>query len=212
MKISCSQLQKKYGENLILDIPSLEIASGEFLGIVGENGTGKSTLLHILAGLDTDYSGQVQYEDTKTARDVQKEMSLVMQKPFMFSRSVRKNLAYPLIVRGLDRDEIAKKVNEQAKRFGLESLMEQRADRLSGGETQKLNLARAIIFSPRLLMLDEPTANVDRDFTRKIEASLLEYYQKNNPTILLVTHSREQAQRLCNQVIELKRGKNYEIL
>lgn len=133
-----------------------------------------------------------------------------MQKPYMFSRSVRQNLAYPLAVRGLSKEEIAQRTTETAERFGLTPLMEQRADRLSGGEMQKLNLARAVIFSPRLLMLDEPTANVDRAFTEKIEESLCDYHKDN--TMILVTHSAEQAHRLCDRVIRLQRGTDYEIL
>lgn len=212
MRIECKNLKKSYGDNLILDIPSFVIESGEFLGIVGENGCGKSTLLHILAGLEQDFQGEVSYDENRTVKEVQKEMTLVMQRPYMFSRSVRQNLMYPLKVRGMGSAEIKKKVKRSAEVFGLTELMEQRADRLSGGEMQKLNLARGLIFQPGLLMLDEPTANVDRAFTEKIEASLLEYYQEYRPTMILVTHAREQAGRLCSRVIRLERGKNYEVL
>lgn len=210
MRIESKNIRKQYGDNLILNLSSLIIESGEFVGMVGENGTGKSTLLHIIAGLDTNFEGSVTYDGEPLQERVQREITLVMQKPYMFSRSVRQNLAYPLAVRGLSKEEIAQRTTETAERFGLTPLMEQRADRLSGGEMQKLNLARAVIFSPRLLMLDEPTANVDRAFTEKIEESLRDYHKDN--TMILVTHSAEQAHRLCDRVIRLQRGTDYEIL
>ncbi len=210
MRIEAKNIRKQYGDNLILNLSSLIIESGEFVGMVGENGTGKSTLLHIIAGLDTNFEGSVTYDGEPLQERVQREITLVMQKPYMFSRSVRQNLAYPLAVRGLSKEEIAQRTTETAERFGLTPLMEQRADRLSGGEMQKLNLARAVIFSPRLLMLDEPTANVDRAFTEKIEESLRDYHKDN--TMILVTHSAEQAHRLCDRVIRLQRGTDYEIL
>lgn len=211
MKIECRQIQKSYGNTPILNFSELTIDSGEFLGITGENGTGKSTLLHMIAGLDAHFGGEIFYDGQPRTRTHEQQMTLVMQKPYMLKRSVRDNLTYPLEVRHIDRAERNERALDTAARYGLTHLLSQRADRLSGGEMQKLNLARAEMIRPRLLMLDEPTANVDRAFTKIIEQHLLAYYEKEQPTILLVTHSREQARHLCRRVIQLKRGQEYAV-
>ena len=212
MKIECRHIQKSYGNTPILNFSELTIDSGEFLGITGENGTGKSTLLHMIAGLDAHFGGEIFYDGQPRTRTHEQQMTLVMQKPYMLKRSVLHNLTYPLEIRGIDKQERLKRAHDTAERYGLIALLSQRADRLSGGEMQKLNLARAEMIRPRLLMLDEPTANVDKAYTNIIEMHLRDYYEKEKPTILLVTHSGEQAARLCNRVIHVKRGKEYAIL
>ncbi len=212
MKIECRKIKKSYGETVILDFEELIIPSGDFLGITGENGTGKSTLLHLIAGFDPRYSGEILLDGEPRNRQHELEMTLVMQKPYMLKRSVLQNLTYPLELRNVEKKERLDQAYVTAERYGLTHLLEQRADRLSGGEMQKLNLARAEMIRPRLLMLDEPTANVDRGFTEIIEHHLQEYYETQKPTILLVTHSREQAMRLCRRVIQVKRGQEYAVL
>lgn len=212
MKIECRNIRKSYGETEILRFSELVIPSGAFLGIIGENGSGKSTLLHLIAGLDDRYEGTIQFDGQERNRTHAQQMTLVMQKPYMLKRSVLHNLTYPLEIRGIDKQERLKRARDTAERYGLLALLSQRADRLSGGEMQKLNLARAEMIRPRLLMLDEPTANVDKAYTKIIEMHLRDYYEKEKPTILLVTHSGEQAARLCNRVIHVKRGKEYAVL
>lgn len=212
MKIECKNIRKSFGETEILHFERLLIPSGDFLGISGENGSGKSTLLQLIAGLDERFGGQILFDGNPRAREHALQMTLVMQKPYMLKRSVKQNLMYPLELRGVEKEECKERAKETAARYGLTLLLHQRADRLSGGEMQKLNLARAEMIRPRLLLLDEPTANVDRGFTQIIEKHLLRYYEEEQPTILLVTHSEEQAKRLCRRVIHMKRGQEYAVL
>lgn len=212
MKIECRNIRKCYGDTAILNFSELLIPSGGFLGITGENGSGKSTLLHLIAGFDDRYSGEILFNGTPRTPAHALQMTLVMQKPYMLKRSVKQNLMYPLEIRGVEKAERNEKALETAERYGLTPLLEQRADRLSGGEMQKLNLARAEIIRPRVLMLDEPTANVDKAYTKIIESHLEDFYEAVQPTILLVTHSEEQARRLCRRVIQVKRGQEYAIL
>ena len=206
MKLHFSNLKKTYEQQTVLDIPSIEIESGSFWGIIGPNGSGKSTLMKIVAGLSDPTTGFVAYDDLRLSRKTRESMTLVFQKPYLLRTSVYHNIAYPLQIRGVTPRETQKRVTEMLELLNIESLREQRAWTLSGGEAQKVALARALVFKPRLLMLDEPTANIDPASILMLEQQIRSYYDQYQPTILMVTHNVQQTKRICDRVAFMYQG------
>lgn len=206
MNITFEKLQKSYDGRKVLDIEKGIIKSGSRTAIIGPNGAGKSTLLKILAGLENADSGSLSYYGS--AEFPQMDSTMVFQKPYLISTTVEKNIAYPMKLRGFSDDEIEKRVTELTEELGLTSFRKQKAWKLSGGETQKVALARALSFKPKLLLLDEPTANVDPYTTAEIEKMLVKASEYS--TIVLITHNLAQAKRVCNEAMMMHEGKVIE--
>lgn len=205
MHITVQDLTKTY-DKTVLDIPRLEIESGSFWGIIGPNGSGKSTLMKIIAGLNQATTGQVLYDGQVIDQSVRSSMTLVFQKPYLLRTSVYQNIAYPLQIRGVSVKEIGQRVDAMMETLDITNLRGQRAWTLSGGEAQKVALARALVFRPRLLILDEPTANIDPASILQLEKIIMAYYEKFKPTILMVTHNVQQTKRVCDQVAFMYQG------
>lgn len=175
--------------------------------VLGPNGAGKTTLLKALHGLERLSDGALEWNaDAATARAAQ---AYVFQTPVMLRRSVARNLAYPLKLAGLSGSAADAAVTDWVKRIGLSDAMSRPAGRLSGGEKQKLSLARALITKPQLLFLDEPCTNLDGRATREIEALLLAAHAAGT-RIVMATHDLGQARRLAKDVVFLKDGKIHE--
>lgn len=214
MDIVVSDVKKYYGENLVLNIDKLNIKSTKITGITGPNGCGKSTLLNIIAGFDDNYLGDVTYEGKKIDKKLYSEMTIITQKPYLFKRTVFENISYPLKIRKVSKIEIKKKVEDILKKLEISYLRDKRADKLSGGESQKVSLARGLVFKPKLMLLDEPTSNIDPESIKVMEKQILEYNKKENGTVIIVTHNLEQSKRLCDEVYYLEKGQviNKEII
>jgi tungstate transport system ATP-binding protein len=175
--------------------------------VVGPNGAGKTTLLGLLHGTVRLAAGQISWQvPTEAARKAQ---SFVFQRPVMLRRSVVENLAYPLRIRGADRASAQKAAVSWAARIGLTGAEDRPATSLSGGEQQKLALARALITAPELVFLDEPTASLDGRSMREIE-TLLQEQRAAGTRIIMSTHDMGQARRLADEVIFLCGGKIVE--
>ena len=207
MVLYIDSLTKKYGKKTVLDIKSLTIEKEKITGITGPNGCGKSTLLNIIAGIDDAYSGNISYDGGPLSRKILEGMTYVFQKPYLFKRTVLENIAYPLKLRGLSHEEREQRAMEMILRFEIESLKDERADLLSGGESQKVALARALVFEPKLLLLDEPTSSIDPDSIQVMEREILDFNKKTKATIVIVTHNMDQASRLCHNILSLNEGK-----
>ncbi len=207
MKISIKNLKKFYSEKLILDIDGLEIEEGKITGIIGPNGSGKSTLLKIISGLDEEFSGVIKYDNKYLNRDIYKRMTLVMQKPYLFKRKVFDNIEYPLKIRNIKKENRKERAIDILKRLEIEELKNKKAHLLSGGESQKVSLARALIFNPKLLLLDEPTSNIDPESIKVMEREIIRYNRETKGTVLIVTHNMDQSERICDKVLFLDKGK-----
>lgn len=208
MELKIIGLKKNYGVRTVLHIKELEIQQGCVTSVVGPNGSGKTTFLTLLAGLLDRDSGQILYDGGTVPP--YRDMTMVFQKPCLISSTVRENIAWPLKIRGMEKRLISKRVEELAGELGLTRLLDRRADRLSSGEAQKTALARALSFCPKLLLLDEPGANIDPEALAEMEQLLLKMKEQKNTTIILVTHNLAQARRLADRMIFVDRGEIVE--
>jgi len=207
MEVLVNDVRKFYSNKLVLNIDKLRFPKGKITGIIGPNGSGKTTLLNIIGGLDKEYTGQVIYDGKALTQGIYKNMTLVTQKPYLFRRKVYENIEYPLKIRKIDKSERRKKVQDIIRRFEIEKLKDEKAHLLSGGESQKVSLARALVFEPKLLLLDEPTSNIDPESIKIMEREILRFNEETKGTVLIVTHNIEQSKRLCDDVIYLEEGK-----
>lgn len=175
--------------------------------VLGPNGSGKTTLLRLLHGAARLTAGSISWAcDMETARQHQ---AFVFQRPVMLRRSVRDNLAYPLLMRGVAKSEAFARAGIWAERVGLQDALARPATVLSGGEQQKLALARAMIIEPKVLFLDEPCAALDGRAMREVEDILLASKQAG-VRLILSTHDLGQARRLADEVIFLMHGRVHE--
>lgn len=207
MNISLYSIKKYYGDKVALDIDNLSIRQGIITGIIGPNGSGKSTLLRILSGLDKEFSGDIKYNGDILCSDIYNKMTLVTQKPYLFKRSVYENIVYPLKVRKINKDRIKALADDTLKNLDINDLRSKKAHLLSGGESQKVSLARALIFEPQLLFLDEPTSNIDPESIKTMEREIIKFNKEKKSTVVIVTHNLEQAKRLCDEIIYMENGK-----
>ena len=202
--VSVQNVRKTYdGGFEALKGASLDIQEGEIIALLGPNGAGKTTLLKVLHGVDRLTSGSVSW--TVPAKTVRQGQAYVFQRPIMLRRSVRANLAYPLQLLGLPKAEISARVAHWAARIGLSAELDVPAPRLSGGEQQKLALARALIRRPDTVFLDEPCSNLDGRSTREIEDILCDA-SAAGARIIMTTHDLGQARRLADRVLFLNKG------
>ncbi len=193
---------RRRGKRLIGPI-DLTLESTGLTVVIGPNGSGKTTLLNLLHGTVRLARGHVQWQVSQ--EDARRLQSFVFQRPIMLRRSVLDNLAYPLVIRGQTKREARSAAALWAKRVGLDQMQDRTATSLSGGEQQKLALARALITEPAVLFLDEPCAALDGRATREIETLLLE--QKAAGTrIIMSTHDMGQARRLADEIVFLRGG------
>ncbi|MCB9456444.1 MAG: phosphate ABC transporter ATP-binding protein [Anaerolineaceae bacterium] len=208
-------VQQSYNGRIVLRIPELRVEPGEILGVVGPSGAGKSTLLRLLAFLEQPARGTIMLHlddhaltaETATT-DQRRQMAMVFQRPALLRRSVRANVAYGLRVRG-GRDH-REQIEAALRQVKLDHLAAADAHTLSGGEAQRVALARALVLQPRVLLLDEPTANLDPYNVRLIESLIQQHLAAGNTTIILVTHNIFQAQRLATRVALLLDGELVE--
>jgi len=205
-------LRRGYGGGWRLDLPSLEVRQGEILAVLGPTGAGKSTLLRLLHFLDAPEAGGVVFEGRPilfpAPLEVRRAIGMVFQRALMLSGTVRDNLGFGLRLRGR-RDE--GRVRELLGQFDLEPLADREARSLSGGEMQRLALARALASRPRVLLLDEPAASLDPGHAAVIEGIIREFHRQDGTTIVLATHNLGQARRLSERVGLLAAGRLVEM-
>lgn len=206
-------ISKKFGNVVALEDVNLEIRRREIFTVMGNSGAGKTTLLRILAMLERQSEGKYYYDGVEVRgieEELKKKITMVFQKPVMFSSTVYNNIAYGLKLRGYGKDEVSRRVDYALHLVKLEGYEKYNAKKLSGGEQQRVAIARAIVINPELLILDEPTANLDPTNVMIIEKTIKEIV-RNNATVVLATHNLFQARRLSNRVAHLFNGKVVEV-
>ncbi|MFQ5946065.1 MAG: phosphate ABC transporter ATP-binding protein [Anaerolineae bacterium] len=209
------QLAKVYEGRKVLHIDSLDIERGEILAIVGPNGSGKSTLLRLLNFLESPSSGNITFDgfeigpNSTVPLDMRRRVTMVFQRPVLLNRSVRSNVVYPLALRGRrDSQQLVRATLERAR---LEEIVHQRVRALSGGEVQRVSLARSMVLEPEVLLLDEPTANLDPYNVNLIEETLRAFHHECGTTLVLVTHNVFQARRIAERVVLVIEGRVVEV-
>lgn len=194
----------------------MQVPAGEFLTMLGTSGSGKSSLLNLIAGLDHPTSGTVTVQDRNLAQMSREELAkhrlhtvgMVFQSFNLIpSMTVKENVELPLRFAEVDRDRRGALVREALERVGLSARMDHRPSELSGGEQQRAALARALINRPQLLLADEPTGNLDSRTGVEIMNLIREFNEGLGMTILMVTHERALAERYSNRMIFLADGK-----
>jgi tungstate transport system ATP-binding protein len=221
-RISCDNVLleikgiKKIYDKEVLNIDKLTLARGCIYGVIGPSGAGKSTLLRIINLLTPPTNGEMLFQGKPIPRNgqdlivIQRKMALVFQKTLLFRDSVFNNIAYGLKARGYSRSETAKRVNALLDQVGMKELSNRRAETLSGGEAQRVAIARAVAFEPELLLLDEPTANLDPLNVELIEKIITGLASERKITVVMVTHNVFQARRIADRVIFINQGRIVE--
>ena len=207
LPISFDQASVRAGTVTILDRISLSISPGAPTLLVGPNGSGKSTLIRLGMGLIEASAGRVLWGGRTTDEGTRRAM--VFQRPVMLRRAAAENVAYALASRGLVRAEHAERIAQLLNRVGLGNLGDRPARRLSGGEQQRLALARALARDPEVLFLDEPTASLDPASTKAVE-DIVRATAASGVKIVMATHDLGQARRLAGDIAFLVRGRVIE--
>lgn len=203
---------KRYGSNVAVDIDSLTIAAGRLYTLTGGNGAGKSTLLGILAFLTPPTTGEIFYagERIDWKRDIvrrrRRKVTLLHQSPYLFGGTVFRNVAYGLSARGIAGEAALRAVDRALETVGLDRFRDRDARELSGGEAQRVAMARALALDPQVLLLDEPLANIDRETARFLEAVIASLPSRGT-TVVMTTHDPDHPGRLNGGSIVLEGGK-----
>ncbi len=208
-------ITKSYGDKNILDMVNLQIHEGEIFALLGPNGSGKSTLLKILAFLENPTSGEMFFQGKKVnfkkIEKIQVQSSLVFQKTIVFSTSVYNNVAYGLKIRKVSKKTQDREVKKALELVKLEGFERRDAKKLSGGEQQRVAIARALVLKTKLLLLDEPTANLDPKNAGILEEVIEAINRENKTTIVMATHNMFQARKLPNRIALIDDGKISEL-
>jgi len=203
-------LRKTFDGRTVLRVDSLDIGEGGITVLTGENGSGKTTLLRILNGLLAPTEGEASFRGEPVGpagpgSRLRSETVLVHQSPLMFRGTVAQNVGLGLRIRRVPHAEISRRVAESLGLVGLPGIARRGASSLSGGEKQRVAIARALALRPRVLLLDEPTANIDPGFRKSIE-ELLRSLAESGTTLVICSHDRELAYRLSDRLIALEAG------
>jgi tungstate transport system ATP-binding protein len=206
-------ITQSYDGRTVLTIPDLLFERGQSCALVGPNGSGKTTLLRLLAFIDKPASGRIVFSSVPLWNgsgrhiDLARRVTMVSNPPYLFNRSVSYNIAYGMRIRGSGRDEIRHKIQQVLELAGLSGFEKRDARKLSTGEQQRVALARALALEPEVLLLDEPTASIDRKHAQEIESLLHKISSQEGMTVIFSTHNHQQAGSLAQRVISLYEGR-----
>jgi len=208
-------LTKTYSNKIVVNDVNLQIYEGEILALLGPNGSGKSTILKILAFIESPTGGTVEFQGEKVnykkTEQVRLQSTLVFQKTALFSTSVYNNVAYGLKIRGVTKSVQEEEVKKALKLVRLEGFEKRPAKKLSGGEQQRVAIARALALKTKLLLLDEPTANLDPKNSGILEEVIETVNRENKVTMVMATHNMFQAEKLPHHIALMSEGKITEI-
>ena len=207
-------LKKVYNGKIVLDVDNLNFQEGKIYAIVGPNGSGKTTLLNILNLLEKPDEGQIFFYDQEITNksnsdtlEIRRRMTLVNQDPFLFHSTVYDNIAYGLKIRSIPSKVQKSRIRSALNIVGLSGFKDRKANQLSGGEAQRVVIARALVIEPEVLFLDEPTANIDQKHIDIVERIIKKIKKEIKTTVIFTTHDLSQAYRLADEVISLLDGK-----
>jgi tungstate transport system ATP-binding protein len=210
-------LTREYETKTAVSDVSMSVNVGDIVGIMGPSGSGKSTLFRLINLLERPTKGRIFFDGEEISYSrpdvylIRRKMALVLQKPAAMNRSVFNNVAYGLELRQLEKEEIQKRVDDYLERLGLTESKLRNARSLSGGEMQRMCFARSVIVEPRLILLDEFTANLDPQNISILEKAVRDFVKQEGRAAIIITHNPFQAKRICNRSALMMNGKLVEI-
>ncbi|MCA3557694.1 MAG: ABC transporter ATP-binding protein [Rhodobacter sp.] len=209
-RITLRNVSKRFGDVTVIPPINLEIGDGEFVVFVGPSGCGKSTLLRLIAGLE-DVSGGVIEIDGVNATGLppaRRGLAMVFQSYALYPHmSVRRNIAFPLKMAGMDPSEIARKVEAAAAVLNLTGYLDRRPGQLSGGQRQRVAIGRAIVREPKAFLFDEPLSNLDAALRVNMRLEISELHQTLKTTMIYVTHDQVEAMTMADKIVVLNQGR-----
>ena len=213
MVYNISRLTKVYGTRTVLDVPLLKIEKGLIYALLGPNGAGKTTLLNIIGFLEPPTTGKIFFRSQPVnfsescLQPLRKSVVMVEQHPILFTTTVHKNLEFGLKVRRIPKKDRNHIIEESLDLVGMRNFAQAQAHRLSGGETQRVSIARALAVNPEVLLCDEPTSSVDPENQVAIINILKQINDLKKITIVFTTHDRSQVASLAHYSLFLDHGK-----
>lgn len=212
--ITLNNVTKNWGETQVLKPMNLAIENGEFVAILGPSGCGKSTTLFLLAGLYAPSSGEIAFDGHNVNRiDARgRNVGIVFQSYALYPNlTVRDNIAFPLRFKKIDKDQMARRVEEAATLVQISALLDRRPSQLSGGQQQRVALARALVKEPNILLLDEPLSNLDATLRITMRTELKNLQRRLGFTTLIVTHDQLEAITMADRIICMNHGEIVQI-
>ncbi len=208
-QVELKNVTKKYDKKVIIDNVDLTVNDKEFLVLVGSSGCGKSTILRMIAGLEDITSGEI-YIDGKCVNNVHpkdRDIAFVFQNYALYPHmSVYENMAFPLKMRKMNKQDIDKKVRETAQILDLSDLLERKPKQLSGGQRQRVALGRAIVRNPKVFLMDEPLSNLDAKLRVQMRSKIKKLHQKLETTFIYVTHDQTEALTMGDRIAVVDNG------
>ena len=213
--VELKNVTKTYGDKAVLDNVNLQVQEGEILALLGPNGSGKTTILKILAFIENPTDGEVTFQSEevnfKKIEQTRLRSTLVFQKTVLFSTSVYNNVAYGLKVRKIPKNVISEEVKNALRLVRLEGFEKRPARKLSGGEQQRVAIARALVLKTKLLLLDEPTTNLDPKNAAIVEEVIATVNREMKTAIVIATHNMFQAKTLPTRIALVNDGRITEV-
>ena len=209
-KIQLRSVRKSFGDVHVIPGIDLDIEDGEFVVFVGPSGCGKSTLLRLIAGLEDTTSGTIDIDgkDATNLPPAKRGLAMVFQSYALYPHmSVRKNIAFPLKMAGMDQAEQDRRVQRAAKVLNLDSYLDRRPGQLSGGQRQRVAIGRAIVREPAAFLFDEPLSNLDAALRVGMRQEISELHQSLKTTMIYVTHDQVEAMTMADKIVVLHAGR-----
>ncbi len=209
-KLAFDRVTKRFGEHLVADDISIDIDNGEFFVILGPSGEGKSTLLRMVAGIESVDAGSIRIDGTDVTYlpPNRRNVAMVFQNYALYpNMNVYRNIAFPLRMQYFPREEIEPKVRDVARTLGITEILDRRPNQISGGQQQRVALARAIVRNPALFLLDEPLSNLDARVRFSARTELKKIQKDLGKTFLFVTHDQKEAEVLGDRVGVIHHGR-----
>jgi multiple sugar transport system ATP-binding protein len=209
-QITLSDVTKSFGATSVIPPLNLTINDGEFVVFVGPSGCGKSTLLRLIAGLEDTSSGRIMIDgaDATAKPPAMRKLAMVFQSYALYPHmSVRKNIAFPLKMAGVDPAVAARKVEDAARVLNLTTYLDRKPGQLSGGQRQRVAIGRAIVREPAAFLFDEPLSNLDAALRVSMRQEISELHQSLNTTMIYVTHDQVEAMTMADKIVVLNAGR-----
>ncbi|RLK63375.1 sn-glycerol-3-phosphate ABC transporter ATP-binding protein UgpC [Atopobacter sp. AH10] len=214
-KISLQHLKKTYDQkNYAVEDFSLDIEDGEFIVLVGPSGCGKTTTLRMIAGLESISSGQLLIDGVKANNKLPKDrdLAMVFQNYALYPhKTVYENMAYPLELRKLSKEETKAKVLQAARLLSIEDQLDKKPGQLSGGQKQRVALGRCMVRTPKAFLMDEPLSNLDAKLRVQMRSEIVQLQKKLHKTFIYVTHDQTEAMTMGDRIVVMKDGKIMQI-